>query len=92
MTLFYLSFADDQLPEGEQFLGACIVEAPTFEGAVGAAWMKDINPGGQVLGNEFDEQGEELLRNCAVDWTDKLLSRYELGAMEAELKKGMERE
>lgn len=89
--LFYLHFVDRDLPEGEQFLGACLVEAPTFEGAVATAWAKEINPGGLVVGKELKDEGAEVLKAGAVDWTNRLLNRYEVMAMEAEVKKGLER-
>ncbi len=44
MSVFYLSFA------AESFLGACVIEADDFLGAVARTHALGINPGGQVLG------------------------------------------
>lgn len=45
---WWLSFADPDLPEGTQFLGAALVPALTIEGAITQAHLLGINPGGQV--------------------------------------------
>lgn len=45
---FWLSFADPTRPAGEQFLGACIVEAPDPISAVQMSWALGCNPGGEV--------------------------------------------
>jgi len=45
---YWLSFADGSLPEGSQFLGACIVRAISDLDAVCVAHRLGINPGGEV--------------------------------------------
>jgi len=52
---YWLSFADDEKPKGEQFLGVVVIKAPGFLHAVKRAWDLKINPGGEVLGNYMDE-------------------------------------
>jgi hypothetical protein len=46
--VFWLSFCDPDLPEGQRFLGVVIVRAKTFEDAVFISWKRKINPGGQI--------------------------------------------
>lgn len=48
MGVFWLSFCDPDLPEGQRFLGVVIVRAKTFEDAVFISWKRKINPGGQI--------------------------------------------
>lgn len=47
---WWLSFCDTTRPEGSQFLGGCLVAAPTFEVAVARSHLLRINPGGEVAG------------------------------------------
>lgn len=51
--VFWLSFADPHRPTGTQFLGACMVMAPTFPLAVFKAHVLRINPGGEVRGTQL---------------------------------------
>lgn len=53
MTRWWLSFADPDKPEGEQFLGVTIVEAPTILEAIRTAHRLGANPGGEVLAIEI---------------------------------------
>lgn len=53
MIAFWLSFADGRRPKGQQFLGCCIIEAPTFEAAHAATRLLRINPGGEVQAHEM---------------------------------------
>lgn len=46
----WLSFADQELPEGSQFLGVAIVRAAGFVTAVGRTVILGINPGGECKG------------------------------------------
>jgi hypothetical protein len=48
--LWWLSFVDNNLPKGTQFLGVVIVNAIDFLGAVSKAHHLNINPGGEVVG------------------------------------------
>lgn len=44
---WYVSFADPERPEGQQFLGGAYVRGSTAELALARAWSLGINPGGQ---------------------------------------------
>jgi hypothetical protein len=46
---YYLSFADETRPKGEQFLGAAVVKANGVLTATRKCHVLGINPGGQVL-------------------------------------------
>jgi hypothetical protein len=46
---YYLSFADPDLPQGEQFLGAAVVRAQGIITATSKCHDLQINPGGQVM-------------------------------------------
>lgn len=54
MKLWWLSFVDDT-----GFLGVCIVEAPTFIGAIKESWARNCNPGGEVSGEPIDFTPED---------------------------------
>ena len=51
MAWFYLSFADD-----DAFRGACVVEAASAEDAVTVSWQRGINPGGEIMLIETDDE------------------------------------
>ena len=48
--LWYLSFADPELPPGTRFLGATVVDGFDIIDAAANARLLGINPGGEVLG------------------------------------------
>jgi hypothetical protein len=48
MCYWWLSFADPDRPEGQQFLGCVITEAVDFLSAVIKSHRLSINPGGEV--------------------------------------------
>jgi hypothetical protein len=73
VSLFWLSFCDDERPKGSQFLGVAIVHGIDPIDAVGAAWALGINPGGQVAVAEVVE--------VPVRFRGRLLSREEAGAV-----------
>ena len=51
MFTFLLSFAD---PENRgHFLGACIVDVPSFLEAIQKCWDLGINPGGEIRAYRF---------------------------------------
>lgn len=82
MAQHYLSFADPDLPEGTQFLGAAIVESDAalgFVGAVTVAHMLGINPGGEVMGIALPDDW------VPAKWTGRLLSRADLDQMDVEM-------
>lgn len=62
---WWLSFADPELPAGQQFLGVAIVQAPDFVMAARVAKTYGCNPGGEVRGWEIpdDYDGPELPLN-----------------------------
>ena len=70
--LWYLSFCDPDAPEGSQFLGVAIVEAPTFLAAVTRSHVLGCNPGGQVA-----SMGPIPAEGIAEEWRDRLLSKDE---------------
>lgn len=45
---YWMSFADPRKPQGEQFLGVCIVNADDCTSAVMVTHALGINPGGAV--------------------------------------------
>lgn len=53
MSKWWLSFADGNLPEGQQFLGAAIVEGFDIISAACEAHRLGCNPGGEVAGGEI---------------------------------------
>jgi hypothetical protein len=77
--MHWLSFCDDELPKGSQFLGVCIVEAHNFVDAVRKAHALDINPGGEVRGVAFD--GIEV----PPEYIEKLLDKQQLEKLEEKL-------
>lgn len=56
LRLWWLSFADPDLPPGRRFLGVCIVEARTLVSAVRHAARLGCNPGGEVRGDALPEE------------------------------------
>ncbi len=69
MKWYYLSFAGD-----EGFRGACVVQADDFISAVQETHRRKINPGGQVMGDEFPAC--ETLPS--EDYRNRLLSRNDI--------------
>lgn len=47
----WLSFTDDELPEGEQFLGVVVCPGTLehIETTIAFLWKMGLNPGGQVM-------------------------------------------
>ncbi|MFA4900880.1 MAG: hypothetical protein WC563_15285 [Brevundimonas sp.] len=76
----WLSFADGNLPTGSQFLGAVVVEAPSFLAAVAESHRLGINPGGEV-------QGVEVPRAITIPpaYVNRILTRAECEALDREL-------
>ena len=68
--LLWLSFCDPDKPKGKAFLGVAIVEADDNISAVRAAWDLGINPGGEVLICDCDQDIPQYYRN-------RLLSKEE---------------
>jgi tRNA nucleotidyltransferase (CCA-adding enzyme) len=76
--LWYMSFADPERPRGTQFLGAIIVQAPTFPAAVTRSHKLGINPGGAVMGGQVPPD-----LTIAPEWRDRLLNKEEATAAAA---------
>lgn len=72
--LYWLSFCDPDLPEGTQFLGATIVEAPSEMAAVMRSWELGVNPGGEVASIEIPVTADELPAEAAK-YLGKFVSR-----------------
>jgi hypothetical protein len=70
---FWISFADPDKPEGDQFLGVVVVQGGGMQEAIQNAWSMGINPGGQVMAFELldDEVPDEQYRR-------RLMSKEEL--------------
>lgn len=77
---WWLSFADGNLPEGQQFLGVAIVRGSNIAEAAIAAHARGINPGGEVLGFGVPEEID-----IPDKWTNCLLDRETAEALDAEL-------
>lgn len=81
--LWWLSFVDNDRPEGDRFIGACIVEADGPVSAVREAHARGCNPGGEV-----SIMGPMPLDN-AGPWTEetrnRVLTRAEIDEIEKDL-------
>ena len=54
--MFWLSFVDPDKPKGEQFLGAIAVQGDDMAAAVARTRALGINPGGEVMGVQFNDE------------------------------------
>jgi hypothetical protein len=72
---WFLSFCDEEKPEGERFVGASVVEADSVEEATREAWRKGCNPGVDMLAIEFPAD-VPVPDECL----NRLMSREELEA------------
>jgi hypothetical protein len=77
---WWLSFADPTRPAGSQFLGVAIVRGLDVGSAVMEAHSLGINPGGEVMGQEWANVAEPPRR-----FRNTLLSREDIAAMDAAL-------
>jgi hypothetical protein len=77
---WWLSFADPELPSGQQFLGAAIVRGRTVLDAVMRAHSLGCNPGGEVKVRPVPER---LLP--ASDRLERLLSPAEVDEVGQEM-------
>jgi hypothetical protein len=78
VSYYSLSFADPARPEGQRFLGVCIVEAMTLQDAIMRAWELGINPGGEVAGFLVPPDHEQ---NIARFGLNRLISKAELNRL-----------
>ena len=81
MAFHWLSFADPGRPKGTQFLGAVIVEAPSFAAAVGLAHMLGCNPGGECQGAEYPDD----VPVPPAEFHGRLLDKAEIARLEARM-------
>jgi hypothetical protein len=70
---WWLSFCDGSRPDGEDFLGACLVKARGFLGAISEARRLGCSPGGEVKGVGPIPLDAEIQDG----WTERLLTRAE---------------
>ena len=78
MTYYWLSFKDPDKPQGQQFLGACAVEADSLEVAIMRAWQLGINPGGEVAHIKVPKRLEKNIPRYGLN---RLITKAELNAM-----------
>ena len=70
--LWWLSFCDPDAPEGSQFLGVVITQAPDLECAVTRSHVLGVNPGGEIqIAGPLPEG------SIGPEWRDRLLTRAE---------------
>ena len=83
MASFWLSFcSDSDLPEGSQFLGACIVPGDDVLSAVQAAHMLGCNPGGEVVGHPVPPGMDQYVEDR---WRNRLMTRAECEQFDREM-------
>lgn len=80
--LWWLSFCDPELPEGSQFMGACMVPGRGFANAVRVAHALGLNPGGECQGHPVDPARVQEVPNR---WLFRRLSRAECEAFDREI-------
>lgn len=74
-----MSFVDHERPQGQKYLGSCVVDGEDLENATKNAWRIGCNPGGEILSVEVPE----YLR---IDkWMNRLLTEQEVREMDKEL-------
>lgn len=78
MTWFYMSFADANLPKGEQFLGGCYVEADSFPEALTWTHIEGVNPSGEIQFYELPDEAVEA--HVPTGDRFRLLTRAEIEA------------
>jgi hypothetical protein len=78
MTYYWLSFVDDARPEGDRFLGGCLVQASSPKEAVVEAWHQQCNPGGEAAIVEITPPYET---NIAKFQLNHLYGKAEIVAM-----------
>ncbi len=81
--LFWLSFADPDLPKGTQFLGGCVVRATSFIEAVQVSHALGINPGGEVQGHPVAIP--DGFHPVPEAYIERLLSRDDCARMDEEM-------
>jgi hypothetical protein len=74
--LWWMSFADPGAPEGTQFLGVVIIQAPSCPAAVTRSHQAGVNPGGEIA-----VAGPIPPELIGAEWRDRLLTRDEAEAI-----------
>jgi hypothetical protein len=77
--IWWLSFCDPHKPPGDQFLGVCMVHAPDLKTAIQIAWVRECNPGGEVMGCRILDAGykkEDFYRILTRVEADQLNALY----------------
>lgn len=72
-SLWYMSFCDPRKPKGQQFLGALILEAHSFEEALIISHLTKLNPGGEIQYFEIYEEAREFCH----PYMNRLMQRAE---------------
>mgnify|MGYP001577907546 CR=1 FL=1 len=69
---FWLSFCDTNLPKGSQWLGCCLISAPSFMAAVFVSHVLGVNPGGELTCDEVKIPHD----HCGVNraWVNRLIT------------------
>lgn len=70
---WWLSFVDQELPDGHRFLGVAIVEGNGVASASSRAHALGVNPGGSVQAVELTGDGIP-----SIEWRNRLLNMNEL--------------
>jgi hypothetical protein len=76
LAWWWLSFADPDRPEGQQFLGACVVMSHGLLSATLTAHTFGCNPGGQI------QAMGPLEITVRPGWANRLLTREECAEFE----------
>jgi hypothetical protein len=79
---FWVSFCDPDKPQGQKFLGACLVEGDTLVEAIEEARRLGINPGGEALGVVGDPETVKIIPD---HWKNRLLTKAECDKMDKEV-------
>jgi hypothetical protein len=79
MTYYWLSFVDNDRPEGDRFIGGCMVEEASEWQALTITHVLGINPGGEVAIVAIDAAHEPgMLEKFQIN---RLYSKAEIQAM-----------
>ncbi len=82
---FWLSFADFQLPAGNQFLGVVIVQATHLIDAIKVTHILGCNPGGEVRSLPILKDVPVAMYAVLDQWRDRLLTRDQCSRVDTEL-------
>lgn len=69
LVWWWLSFVDNSRPEGDKFIGACIVKAHGVITAAKEAHAQKCNPGGEVGAMPFPDFVD------LTEWANRILTR-----------------